>query len=49
VVSVATKLGDDPLSVTMSGLLKELEKVAAKSGPSLAMIEDVVALIKKHS
>jgi hypothetical protein len=32
----------------VSGLLKQIKKVAAVKGPSVALVDDLVAVVRKH-
>jgi hypothetical protein len=32
----------------VAGLLKQIKKVAAVKGPSIALVDDLVAVVRKH-
>jgi hypothetical protein len=34
--------------IVVSSLLQQIEKVAAVKGPSIALVDDLVAVVRKH-
>jgi hypothetical protein len=38
----------DPMFNVVAGLLKQIKKVAVVNGPSVALVDDLVAVVHKH-
>jgi hypothetical protein len=39
---------ENPMSKVISSLLQEIQRVSVADGPTLALVDDLVAVLRKH-